>query len=285
VVANTTGSVSTVEFQLSGPISILSRTEGVQPFALFGDIGSDYEGSLFPVGSYTLTATSTTSSGVRNVVTVNFTVVDNTGETFSFVLVDANTDQDIFTLNNGSNVTSGSNVNIRAVSPFANTASVYFELQGASSQTATENVAPYALFGDVNGDYISGFLANGSYTLRATAYSGSNGSGTNLGSTSINFTVGQGTSARMNTIVDEELVSGMKVSAFPNPSNGHFTLQVSSDKNDAIQIRVTDLNGRIVYTNRGAQRTYSFGQNFVSGMYIAEITQGGRKQIVKLIKQ
>jgi hypothetical protein len=221
-------------------------------------------------------------------VTVNFTVVDNTGETFSFVLVDPNTDQDIFTLNNGSNVTSGSNVNIRAVSPFANTASVYFELQGASSQTATENVAPYALFGDVNGDYFSGFLANGSYTLRATAYSGSNGSGTNLGSTSINFTVGQeqhNTNARMKTTVDKELVSGMKVSAFPNPSNGHFTLQVRSDKNDAIQIRVTDLNGRIVYTNRGAQRTYSFGQNFVSGMYIAEITQGGRKQVVKLIKQ
>ena len=152
----------------------------------------------------------------------------------------------------------------------------------------TENVAPYALFGDVNGDYISGFLANGSYTLRATAYSGSNGSGTNLGSTSINFTVGQeqyNTNARMKTTVDKELVSGMKVFAFPNPSNGHFTLQVRSDKNDAIQIRVTDLNGRIVYTNRGAQRTYSFGQNFVRGMYIAEITQGGRKQIVKLIKQ
>ena len=60
---------------------------------------------------------------------------------------------------------------------------------------------------------------------------------------------------------------------------------VRIDKNDAIQIRVTDLNGRIVYTNRGAQRTYSFGQNFVSGMYIAEIKQGDRKQIVKLIKK
>lgn len=193
VVANTSNSVSSVRFQLSGPISI-SRNEGAAPFALFGNSGSDYFGSLFPVGSYTLTATPSTSAGTGTAVTVNFSVVDNTppptSESFSFVLVNSQTDQDISRLTNGGNVSNGSNINIRAVSPFGNTASVYLVLQGPTSQTATENVAPYALFGDIGGNYNTAFLANGSYTLTATAYSGNNRSGTNLGSTTIKFTVG-----------------------------------------------------------------------------------------------
>ncbi len=208
IVANTSTSVSSVQFQLSGPVTT-TRTEGAAPFALFGNSGTDYFGSLFPVGSYTLKVTPYTSAGIGTALTINFSVVNGTptSPSFSFVLINSTTDQTITTLTNGANVASGSNININAISPYGNTASVYFVVQGPTSRTFTENFAPYALFGNIGEDYNTGLLANGSYTLTATAYSGSNRSGTNLGSTTINFTVGS-SSAR-----SEEVAAA----AYPNP--------------------------------------------------------------------
>lgn len=212
IVANTSDSVISVVFQLAGPTATI-RTENAAPYALFGNSDSDYFGRLFPVGAYTLTATPRTSSGSAPAVSINFDVVNNTpppsGGSFNFILVNATTDQGIATLSNGSNIANGTNINIKGESPFGNTASVYFDLSGPTSRIVTENVAPYALFGDINGDYNVGALANGSYTLTATAYSGSNRSGTTLIATTINFTVGS--SAR---------TSDVKAFAYPNPIQG-----------------------------------------------------------------
>jgi len=80
-------------------------------------------------------------------------------------------------------------VNIVAETDPATVGSVVFSLTGAATQNQTENVAPYALFGDSSGDFNAWTPAVGSYTLTATAFSGSGGSGTGGEPLTINFTV------------------------------------------------------------------------------------------------
>ncbi|MBD2722161.1 hypothetical protein IC234_08470, partial [Hymenobacter sp. BT189] len=89
-----------------------------------------------------------------------------------FVLVNADTDLDIFALTPGMtldlNTLPTRNLNIRADVDTSPAGSVTFALSGADAWTATENVPPYALFSDVAGDYFAWFPTPGSYTLTAT---------------------------------------------------------------------------------------------------------------------
>lgn len=67
--------------------------------------------------------------------------------------------------------------------------SVRLEMKGVG--TRTENVEPYALFGDRNGDYSGGItLDEGSYSVTLKAYSGKNGTGNLLETVTRNFEVG-----------------------------------------------------------------------------------------------
>jgi len=64
--------------------------------------------------------------------------------------------------------------------------SVQFNLNGTKR---TENVAPYAWWGDTNGDYNAWTPAAGSYTLTGTPYSQSGASGTAGTPLTVHFTV------------------------------------------------------------------------------------------------
>ena len=70
--------------------------------------------------------------------------------------------------------------------------SVGFELSGAESHEAVESVAPYALFGDNNGDYNPWSPALGSYTLVARSFTETGGGGTAGTDFEIGFTVADG---------------------------------------------------------------------------------------------
>ena len=111
----------------------------------------------------------------------------------SFTLVDADADVDIQALVNGAILNLATlptrNINIRANANPATTGSVVFALTGPQTQNQTESVLPYALFSDVNGDYNAWTPPVGNYTLLATPYSGSGGSGTPGAALSISFTV------------------------------------------------------------------------------------------------
>ena len=68
--------------------------------------------------------------------------------------------------------------------------SVYLALTGAKSESRTEGVAPYSLYGDGGAnDLTGGTLPVGSYNLEATAYSQKNKGGDELGTLSVSFTV------------------------------------------------------------------------------------------------
>ncbi|MCP2045440.1 InlB B-repeat-containing protein, partial [Pontibacter sp. HSC-36F09] len=115
----------------------------------------------------------------------------------SFTLVSAHTEQDFFQLTDGASIVlsqlSSTKLNIRANTSPSQVGSVKIELTGTQFRTYTDNAAPYALFGDDGrGNYYYGNWnppATGTYTLRATPYSGSNGTGTAGTPLTITFTV------------------------------------------------------------------------------------------------
>jgi hypothetical protein len=85
--------------------------------------------------------------------------------------------------------------------------------------------------------------------------------------------------------IEEEVAVGMQASAFPNPTSNRFTLRVRSDKSIPVDIKVRDMQGRIVYQLNGQQGYYSFGENFAKGLYTVEVTQGEYRQVLKITKQ
>jgi hypothetical protein len=85
--------------------------------------------------------------------------------------VDAQTNQDISTLDGCNGCVEASTlIDIRA-EPFDAVGSVELTLKGPVTNSRVENNAPYALFGDVNGDYSGMILSPGSYTVTAQAFS------------------------------------------------------------------------------------------------------------------
>lgn len=118
----------------------------------------------------------------------------------SFVFVDTITDNDIGDVSSCNGCfAANQEVNIRAeVFGGGSIGSVGFELSppggvsvpwSNSFNSRTENAAPYALFGDNNGNYGGYVMPEGTYRLVATAYSGPNRSGNGGGSFELDFTV------------------------------------------------------------------------------------------------
>ncbi|MCU7547626.1 DUF5060 domain-containing protein [Chitinophagaceae bacterium LB-8] len=111
----------------------------------------------------------------------------------SFTLVNADNEQDIQTLSNGTTLNLATlpsrNLNIRANTSPVQVPSVVFNLSGRQSTTKTENIIPYALFGDNNGNYNSWTPSVGSYTLKATPYSATGGGGTAGTALTVNFQI------------------------------------------------------------------------------------------------
>jgi hypothetical protein len=82
------------------------------------------------------------------------------------------------------------------------------------------------------------------------------------------------------------IATEIKQMVWPNPSRQQFTLKLSSNSNELIELRVFDIFGKQVYSTRGpVNKQYLFGSSFTRGIYMAEIRKGGNRLMVKLIKQ
>lgn len=118
-----------------------------------------------------------------------------------FKLIDANTNKEIATLSDGHVVSIAdmgtTKFNIKAVTQ-GQTGSVIFQHNGGNR---TENTAPYALFGDNNGNYNAGNLRVGSHSLTGTPYSSTSGRGTRGTPKSITFTVVEKSSSTLSNAV------------------------------------------------------------------------------------
>jgi hypothetical protein len=240
--AAATQDVESVQLELSGALTS-SRKENVAPYALFGDSGGNYSGKEFPQGSYALKAipySENNLGGTEGISrTIGFTIVSSAEFSITdFVLVDADTDQDLLSLAEGSVVELSSlpttNLNIRANSTEA-VESVQLVLSGTRSTSRKENVAPYALFGDTNGNYFPGALPAGGYTLSATPYSDNNLGGTAGNVLSINFMMTAGANESALRLYPNPAVTEVKVG-----------LTESTDVVEKFSIQIHDVQGRLI---------------------------------------
>jgi Flp pilus assembly pilin Flp len=117
--------------------------------------------------------------GVYDCITNTVIALEPTdaGSVIGFELVDPGTNESLGNVPCIGSLASGT-YSINALTLSHNTKSVYFEMTGPISQTRTENIVPYSLFGDTDGDYAGSNFPPGKYTLTATPYTGVSGGGT-----------------------------------------------------------------------------------------------------------
>ena len=97
------------------------------------------------------------------------------------------------------------------------------------------------------------------------------------------FTVAAGTNVQKEMLPAS---TPFLVKAHPNPTRHSFTVHVETNNlRDKIMIKVWDIAGRLTYTASAGGHSYTFGENFVTGVYIVEVRQGDKRSLIKLIKQ
>ncbi len=76
------------------------------------------------------------------------------------------------------------------------------------------------------------------------------------------------------------------VKVFPNPSSSDFKLVVTSNSNETITVRILDLNGvvRSMSIMDPKTKTIQVGGHLFAGTYLAEVIQGAKHKMVKLLK-
>ena len=195
--ANTSpGPVGSVVLSLSVTQS-RSEVQNIAPYSLFGDIQGDYFPWTPPVGNYTLVATlfdgadGTGTAGSS--LTLSFSVINTVGAVSSFTLVNATTDTDLFPITSGMALNLSvlpSRLSIRA-NANATVGSIELSLTGTQTHFESQNVAPYSLFGDFQGDYFpwTPTPIAGTYTLTATPFENANGGGQVGAALTITFTL------------------------------------------------------------------------------------------------
>ncbi|MBL0355416.1 MAG: right-handed parallel beta-helix repeat-containing protein [Chitinophagaceae bacterium] len=84
-----------------------------------------------------------------------------------------------------------------------------------------------------------------------------------------------------NVIADKAFL----VNAYPNPTTIAFNVMVEGGSNERVTILVYSLDGKLVYqTNGNSNRSYSFGSNFMPGIYVLKAVQNNTVQTQKIIK-
>ncbi|MEM7709330.1 MAG: hypothetical protein AAF264_00960, partial [Pseudomonadota bacterium] len=186
--------ISTVGFTLDGEYV---RHEGKAPYSLFGDVGTDLTGGTLADGEHTIKVTVKDKAG--RVVTsdeFDFELVDETpapapepdpkpepDPLLRVFLADAKTDKTLAEITGGGVIDradlEGHDLTAYAVAgDDTDVGSVRFAGSG-NYDGIVENVSPYAIFGDVGGDFASGsgVFEGNRVDLNLTAYSGAKGAG------------------------------------------------------------------------------------------------------------
>ncbi|NEQ96850.1 MAG: hypothetical protein F6K30_09020 [Cyanothece sp. SIO2G6] len=197
------GAVGSMELDFNNGQEV--QVENIEPYALFGDRRGNFNGlkDLLATGENTIEfdifSERQLQGDLLDTVSRTFSVVDDIPDTpvdgfaLEVGLYNTITDELIAPLQNGSIISVGDlangNITIAAfVVGDTEVGSVELDLNnGAVVQT--ENVEPYALFGDRSGDFNDGTIALGQNTIEFEVYSESRLRGDLLGTTSLDFTL------------------------------------------------------------------------------------------------
>ncbi|SDQ82415.1 T9SS type A sorting domain-containing protein, partial [Flagellimonas zhangzhouensis] len=216
-----------------------------------------------PVHTYTsagvyiaeLTVTDGEAQTDTDTVTISVTGPITEG-VLSFTLIDALNNSDMFELVDGQvldfGTTGGLDLNIRA-NASENTGRVSFVLTGPVSNTKSEGVAPYALFGDISGNYNQVDLPLGDYILSATGSSG----GVTIGQPlTIEFSIVSGATAKgidsqnleesLDSMGNVDEVIPFDIILYPNPGATQITISTKSLISEVMDIRIFDSTGQLV---------------------------------------
>ncbi|MCU7549109.1 cadherin domain-containing protein [Chitinophagaceae bacterium LB-8] len=209
------------------------------PKAIAGGVAGNLGGNIYYTGGWN---SKTTYKGTPGAVT--------TQQVTTFTLINADTEQPIQTLTNGSTLNLATlpsrNLNIRANTNPATVGSVVFALSGTQTKNVTESRAPYALFGDNNsGDYYGWTPATGSYTLKATPFTSTGGAGTAGTSLTVGFTV-MDQAATTSTISEGQTISHLKL--YPNPGKSEeVRIEVLNlGREEHVKMSLVNISGQLV---------------------------------------
>ena len=228
-----------------------------------------------------------------------------------FTLVDADTDMSLGPL------TSGDVLNLAELPPHLNVVAetrvdpgqrithVYLELQPTDSRRK-ESVAPYALFGDLSGNFLPGTFDQGSLTLTATPF-GLDGASDQAGSAkTISFTItgiNPETEASKH-IGESEEGAGVDVgsdsspeapdafsleSNYPNPFNPSTTIPFNLRETGHVRMTVYDMQGREIRVlidgviQPGQHQVTFDAANLPSGTYMYRLDVEGQRDIRQMV--
>ncbi|MFK7958792.1 MAG: ThuA domain-containing protein [Lysobacterales bacterium] len=157
---------------------------------LAADGGFSYTPNGGFTGSDTFTYQATDSTLNSPTTSVTISVGQST---ITVQLVNAGDDSDAGLLENNQTLLLSSlgfsEFSVRTDNVPAGTASIEFTLTGPVATTRVENVAPYSLFGDTNGNFAGETLNPGNYLLQVSAFGQANAAGDALATVTVSFTV------------------------------------------------------------------------------------------------
>ena len=290
--ANIEGNPGSVVFDFNG--SNATRTENVAPYALFGDLAGDFLPGVLYEGLQTLTARPfSLTDGEGQMMTpqnISFSVVGSKNVITRLVLVDADTDQDVMILEDGITISDNelpANLNVRADAGSA-TRRVTFAVGG---QSRSEVAPPYALFGDISGDYLNGSVPPGMYELEITPYDASGKEGVKMvlratvtdGAANSNT----GSKAKARTMIlpadEEAMLSGKSADVpeeftlhknYPNPFNPTTVISYSVPQAAEVELVIYNVLGQRIQTlvsgtvQAGTHQVNMDATSLPSGIYL-----------------
>ena len=93
------------------------------------------------------------------------------------------------------------------------------------------------------------------------------------------------TTTTMKTAETKATDETIQATIFPNPTENHFKLRVTTPSPEAINAKVTDISGRLIKEMKViTPQLTQFGDELKNGIYFIEVRQGRRRVILKIEK-
>ena len=210
-----------------------------------------------PYSNYSKVKFNNSSTVVKVSYKVNiysYVVVNPDGNSVTFYLADGSTDSEDFTVNDGWNTVINANIYI----PYG----VLFIQK--SNNTPRCYMNGMFIADEIHADYFITWNGN------------------NCNSTSANYAA-----PPAQNILSQPITQNVfNVKLFPNPTPGDFNIQVITNSNEQIKVRIIDVNGKVVKTSTNMTKgsIMTLTSDLINGIYFVEVTQGKNKTTAKLVK-
>jgi hypothetical protein len=76
------------------------------------------------------------------------------------------------------------------------------------------------------------------------------------------------------------------ITVYPNPSSSAFNISIGTGSEEPVTLQLFDMSGRMVqeFTSLSPDQVITVGEQLEAGVYLAVITQGQDRNIVKITK-